>query len=104
MDWSQDACSTPKFVPNWYNDDFNGGCLRHDLMWRSLAVADAGTGRVWNERNRLVADRGFRADNYAACAELYETLIERPLLTACNLAAPGYFMAVQSKYDDSNDT
>ena len=73
-------------------------------MWRSLAVADAGTGRVWNERNRLVADRGFRADNYAACAELYETLIERPLLTACNLAAPGYFMSVQSKYEDSNDT
>ena len=104
MDWSQDACSTPKFVPNWYNDDFNGGCLRHDLMRRSLAVADAGTGRVWNERNRLVADRGFRADNYAACAGLYETLIERPLLTACNLAAPGYFMAVQSKYEDSNDT
>ena len=46
MDWSQDACSTPHLVPTAYNDDFREGCLRHDLSWRTMAVADAGTGRV----------------------------------------------------------
>ncbi len=44
VDWSQDGCSSPWYVPSIY-DDFQYGCLRHDMMWRTLPVADAGTGR-----------------------------------------------------------
>ena len=55
MDWSQDGCSIPGVVTLGYNTTFHEGCLRHDMMWRTLAVADRGTGRVWNERNRYRA-------------------------------------------------
>ena len=46
MDWSQDGCSSPPGLDLGYADAFHWGCLRHDLMWRSMAVSDNGGGRV----------------------------------------------------------
>ena len=63
MDWSQDRCSSPPGLDLGYDEDFHLGCLRHDLMWRSMAIADNGRGRVWNERNRLFADKKFQQDH-----------------------------------------
>ena len=64
MDWSEDGCSLPDnliFAP--YRTKFYHGCLRHDFMWRTMAVLDRATGRVWNERNRFVADQMFLTDH-----------------------------------------
>ena len=51
----------PLFAP--YRTKFYYGCLRHDFMWRTMAVLDQATGRVWNERNRYVADQMFLTDH-----------------------------------------
>ena len=40
MDWSNDGCSGPEYAHLGYGDDFLLGCLRHDVLWRSMAVAD----------------------------------------------------------------
>ena len=62
MDWSEDGCSVPsELIP--YRTKFYYGCLRHDFMWRTMAVLDQATGRVWNERNRFVADQMFLTDH-----------------------------------------
>ena len=70
MDWSEDGCSVPdlaaRFAP--YRTKFYYGCLRHDFMWRTMAVLDQATGRVWNERNRFVADQMFLTDHQIYCA------------------------------------
>ena len=51
MDWSEDGCS----VPDWtaqislvrpFTNQYIHACERHDFMWRTLAVLDAGTGRI----------------------------------------------------------
>ena len=69
MDWSEDGCSVPdlaaRFAP--YRTKFYYGCLRHDFMWRTMAVLDQATGRVWNERNRYVADQMFLTDHQVYC-------------------------------------
>ena len=70
-DWSQDGCSSPDWVPDFFTMDYPEACLRHDLTWRTLPVIDDGTGRVWNERNRWVADEKFRDDSLGACAYWY---------------------------------
>lgn len=67
MNWSQDGCSGPSVAHFGYGDSFLMGCLRHDLLWRSMAVADNADGSVWNERNRLFADKLFKKDHYAFC-------------------------------------
>ena len=67
MAWANDGCSVPSIIG--YRDVFANGCLRHDLVWRSLGVLDEATGQVWNERNRLAADHQFKADNTAECDE-----------------------------------
>ena len=67
VDWSQDACSTPPVTMEIWDDDFQFGCLRHDMTWRTLPIIDEGTGRIWNERNRWIADARFEDDNNEAC-------------------------------------
>ena len=102
MDWSQDGCSSPEYMQGFYNEEFWDGCLRHDMMWRTLPVADAGTGRVWNQRNRLIADETFREDNFASCAILYpwdDSPISR---TICDVVAYGYYEVIRSQYERSN--
>ena len=75
VDWSQDGCSTPSYVPEAsveeLKEKFLYGCLRHDMVSRTLPIVDAGTGRIWNERNRLASDEKFKNDNLAACAAAY---------------------------------
>ena len=67
FDWSQDHCSLPYNINPEYVNSLRMVCLRHDFMWRTLAVVDEGTGRVWNERNRYRADRQFQSDGHAVC-------------------------------------
>ena len=69
MDWSEDGCSVPEPVASLpvYREEFDYGCKRHDFMWRTLAVLDAGTGRVWHERNRYIADDRLSKDMVEIC-------------------------------------
>lgn len=71
MDWSQDGCSAGALG---FRKAFLYGCLRHDFSWRTMAVLegiDGVRGRIWNERNRHVADVKFKNDNFASCEEIY---------------------------------
>lgn len=105
VDWSQDNCSSPWYVPGIYDGVFEYGCLRHDMMWRTLPVTDAGTGKVWNERNRLAADRKFRSDNYDACNTRYPIDFYPYTWSDCYIAGGGYYEAVRRhKYDHSHNT
>ena len=95
MDWSQDGCSGPNL---WYHDDFYYGCLRHDLSWRTLAVIDRSTGRVWNERNRYAADLRFKKDNIAYCDQRHGSRTTRAVQSAkwkCTIASNAYYRAVR---------
>ena len=76
-DWSQDGCSSPDWVPDFFTMDYPEACLRHDLTWRTLPVIDDGTRRVWNERNRWVADEKFRDDSLGAVRLLVSELAKR---------------------------
>ena len=69
MDWSEDGCSVPEPIASLpvYREEFDYGCKRHDFMWRTLAVLDAGTGRVWHERNRYIADDRLSKDMVEIC-------------------------------------
>ena len=95
MDWSQDGCSIP--VPSSWTTLFLPGCLRHDLAWRTLPVIDDDTGRVWNERNRQIADDKFLEDNRDSCSDLSSSG-SRPL---CRGAAWLAYQGVRTTYDGS---
>ena len=74
MDWSADGCSVDfevNVVTGSRSNLFNTACLRHDLAWRTLAVIDDGDGDVWNQRNRLAADRKFLSDLEDICEDTY---------------------------------
>ena len=104
VDWSQDECSSPWYQPiQFYDPVFKWGCLRHDMMWRTLPVLDGGTGRIWNERNRIIADQQFRTDNQDVCSIRYslDDKVEAKLWTACWLAANTYYLAIRmANYDN----
>ena len=109
VDWSQDWCSSPLPVTP-YIGTFTPGCLRHDMMWRTLPIVDAGTGRVWNERNRLAADNQFKNDMYASCRAGYPPNSQDPRVraqyTASTFAADRGYGGVRNaedKYDDSDN-
>lgn len=97
MDWSQDGCSG--INPIGYHSKFHHGCLRHDLSWRTLPIIDAATGRIWNERNRYIADSQFKTDAFAYCDEAYplraRTVPGTTGHTACITAATTYYGAVR---------
>ena len=96
MDWSQDGCSAPDALGT-YKSKFFYGCLRHDFMWRTLAVLDAAEGRVWNERNRQIADNTLRQDATTACSDSQqpsETTNVRATET-CLLFAEAFYQAVR---------
>ena len=95
MDWSQDGCSSPPGLDLGYADDFHLGCLRHDLMWRSMAVADNGRGRVWNERNRLFADKKFQQDHLDYCAAEYSWWTAFTSRLECEAAARAYYGGIR---------
>ena len=77
-------------------EKFYYGCLRHDFMWRTMAVLDQATGRVWNERNRFVADQMFLTDHQIYCA--FDNLDNPNLATnmACLAAAKTYHLGVRT--------
>lgn len=97
MDWSQDGCSG--INPVGYHSKFHHGCLRHDLSWRTLPIIDSATGRIWNERNRYIADSQFKTDAFAYCDEAYplraRTVPGTTGHTACITAATTYYGAVR---------
>ena len=109
VDWSQDGCSAPWIATALaeittsvadYNEVFHYGCLRHDMMWRTLPIVDGGTGRIWNERNRVVADEKFRSDNNDTCYVDYPWAHDLQGWAYCYAASWGYFKAVRGyKYD-----
>ena len=98
MDWSEDGCSSPPGLDLGYADDFHLGCLGHDLMWRSMAVADNGGGRVWNERNRLFADKKFQQDHLDYCAAEYSWWTAFTTRLECEAAARAYYGAIRIPY------
>ena len=74
MDWSSDYCSDPTgtlAADALLEEALTPSCVRHDFLWRSLAVADQATGRFWNERNRRAADDRLDSDLAAACTSTY---------------------------------
>ncbi len=71
MDWSQDGCSSPGLAST-YNHAYLHACLRHDFTWRTLAVMDRATGKIWNERNRWTADETFKDDAVSGCNITYK--------------------------------
>ena len=74
MDWSSDYCSDPTgtLAANARLEEaLTPSCVRHDFLWRSLAVADQATGRFWNERNRRAADDRLDSDLATACTSKY---------------------------------
>ncbi len=47
--WAQDGCSAPyQTIADVLDSIILPVCLRHDMTWRSLAVIDRATGKVWN--------------------------------------------------------
>ena len=117
VDWSQDGCSAPWIATALaeittsvadYNEVFHYGCLRHDMMWRMLPIVDGGTGRIWNERNRLAADEKFKDDSIDACTAAYPDRQDSPLLPTdaapavmrekCNAAAELFYGGVCLRY------
>ena len=92
MDWSQDGCSGPSGTP--YQSRFKFGCLRHDLSWRTLAVIDGGSGRVWNERNRYAADKRLSTDNRDYCNETFDSFKQADAKFICDRARRVYDRAV----------
>ena len=102
VDWSQDGCSTPPVTMGIWDDDFEFGCLRHDMTWRTLPIIDEGTGRIWNERNRWIADTRFEDDNNAACNADFAGggLFQRAKRITCLGASWTFFQLVRHwKYD-----
>lgn len=96
MDWSQDACSAPPGLGLGRKDEFHMACLRHDMMWRTLAVIDRGTGRVWNERNRYRADKQIKMDTKEICRIEYDKPLLRDSLFYCTTAAEGYYYSIRN--------
>ena len=96
MDWSQDECSAP-LGGLGFNDDFRMACLRHDMMYRSLAAIDRATGRVWNERNRYKADKVIKDDTAAYCAITITGAdpASAGSYLACQGASNAYYLAVR---------
>ena len=95
MDWSQDGCSAPVGGVG-FSTIFHMGCLRHDHMWRSMAVIDQATGRVWNERNRYRADKKFLEDNERTCALKHPMEDEESLLILCSGVANVFYYSVKN--------
>ena len=98
FDWSQDGCSVPErleFIVTAYVETFHWGSLRHDFMWRTLAVIDEATGRVWNERNRYRADRQIKADTEAACVAEHGTGLFNMDYQLCSTASTSFYEAIR---------
>ncbi len=95
MDWSQDGCSAPPGLDFSHREIFKPGCLRHNLVYRTLAVTDRATGKVWNERNRFRADMQFLWDNKRECAIRHSTPHTEGTREGCDIVANGYFAAVR---------
>ncbi len=92
MDWSTDNCSGPNVG---MHAEFRVACLRHDLSWRSLAAIDEASGRVWNERNRYVADEKFEDDIVAYCVQTYSFLLLYEKRVNCEKDARIYYLGVR---------
>ena len=103
VDWSQDGCSAPPVTLGIWDDDFEYGCLRHDMTWRTLPIIDEGTGRIWNERNRWIADTRFQDDSNEACnADFPEggNLFQDGQRAICLGASSSFFQIIRHwKYD-----
>ena len=111
VDWSHDNCSTPFNinVPFGYKQKFRYACLKHDMMWRTLAVMDGATGRVWNERNRSAADTRFKKDTWDYCEYVEFADTHNPVKRdACRTASDGFYRAVHQwsgfRKDDTRPT
>ena len=82
--WAQDGCSAPyQTIADVLDSIILPVCLRHDMTWRSLAVIDRATGKVWNERNRYKADTQFRDDANGVCATRYPVSDAEDLFVGC---------------------
>ena len=103
MDWSEDGCSVPDFAANFSISVSNAtkfihACERHDFMWRTLAVLDAGTGRVWHERNRFVADNRLNTDLWGACLQhhYWGDNYNLPAYRACRTVGNGFHAIIRN--------
>ena len=94
MDWSEDGCSVPSDLTP-YRTNFYNGCLRHDFMWRTMAVLDQATGRVWNERNRFVADQKFLVDHQVYCTLDFLNTSNGVAHAKCRRWADTYYLGIR---------
>ena len=104
MDWSADGCSVPSFADyatGFRSGQFETACERHDLSWRTLAVIDDGIGSVWNQRNRLAADRKFRRDMDDICVDEYPIILgtgSGVQQASCIGSAVAYYNGVRTSF------
>ena len=103
MDWSVDGCSVPPAADAatlGRSGQFETACERHDLAWRTLAVIDDGD--VWNQRNRLVADKKFHSDMIDVCQDAYPYIMGSEANDAqrgvCLAAALVYYRGVRTAH------
>ena len=80
------------------NQGLRPPCLRHDFTWRTLAVIDQGTGRIWNQRNRWVADKTFQLDAFAGCNATYATggVWGNRRIRGCNFSVGVFYTFIRS--------
>ena len=64
-------------------------------MWRTMAVLDQATGRVWNERNRYVADRRFLLDHQVHCALDFLNTADGVAHAKCRTWANTYYKGIR---------
>ena len=65
-------------------------------------MSDEATGRIWNERNRWVADNGLQDDAKAGCNATYTEPSDSLNRTGCVMSANLFFGVVRSwKYDQN---
>ena len=104
MDRSNDGCSAPPPIPRWFVRDSLSPCLRHDMTWRTLPIIDDETGRVWNERNRYVADRQFRSDTRGICRDLYGSFGGGYVGVECEASSLATYLGIRGQYQDATTT
>ena len=63
-----------------------------------MAVADNGRDRVWNERDRLFADKKFQEDHLDYCAAEYSWWTAFTTRLECDAAALAYYGAIRIPY------
>ena len=70
------------------------------MTWRTLPIIDDGDGRIWNERNRWIADQKFLQDAYDVCNTDFPGWKSKPQREICINAEDAFYQFIRAwKYD-----